>query len=92
MSGVEDHSPPSRPLAVALHYDGASAPQVTAKGAGGVAEQIVRTAEAAGVAIERNPALAEALSHVELDQEIPEALYRAVAAVISFVIRQGKAR
>lgn len=81
-----------RPVAVALNYDGQSAPLVTAKGTGTIAEAIVRTAEASGVAIERNPMLAEALSHIELDQEIPEELYRAVATVISFVIRQGKQR
>ena len=76
-----------RRTAVALEYHNPGVPRVTAKGQGFVAEQILATARAAGVAIEENPALAEALSKVELDDEIPEALYRAVAQVIVFVLR-----
>ena len=78
---------PSHRTAVALEYAHLGVPRVTAKGTGAVAERIVETAKAAGVAIEENPALAEALAKVELDDEIPEALYRAVAQVILFVLR-----
>jgi flagellar biosynthesis protein len=81
---------PARPLAVALRYDGTEAPRVTAKGSGPIADQIVATAEAAGVTVEHNPVLAEALSHIELDDQIPEALYRAVAEVILYVTRQTR--
>ncbi len=76
-------------VAVALHYDGEGAPTVTAKGRGAVADRIVEAAEEHGVHIEENPLLAEALSSVELETEIPEALYRAVAEVIGFVLRQS---
>jgi flagellar biosynthesis protein len=76
-----------RRTAIALEYADPGVPRVTAKGVGPVAERIIETARAAGVAVEENPALAEALSHVELDDEIPEALYRAVAQVILFVLR-----
>lgn len=77
------------PVAVALHYDGSGAPTVTAKGKGSVAERIVEAAQEHDVPIEENPLLAEALSSVELDDEIPETLYRAVAEVIGFVLRQS---
>ena len=80
-------SPALRRTAVALAYADPGVPRVVAKGQGEVAERIVRTARAAGVSVEENPALAEALSRVELDDEIPEALYRAVAQVILFVLR-----
>ncbi|CUA99731.1 EscU/YscU/HrcU family type III secretion system export apparatus switch protein [Pannonibacter indicus] len=82
---------PSRKLAVALHYDNRSAPRVTAKGMGPVAERIVEIAREAGVPVEANSPLAEALSHLELDEEIPEALYQAVAVLIGFILRKGKA-
>ena len=77
------------PLAVALQYEHGkdAAPRVTAKGRGAVAETIIETAHQHGVAIESNAVLAEALSHVELDQQIPAELYRAVAEVIGFVMR-----
>lgn len=82
--------PDKKPLAVALEYDGGAVPRVTAKGRGAVAEAIVAKAEEAGVPLEENAALAEALARVDLDAEIPEALYRAVAAVIAYVLRAGE--
>ena len=76
--------------AVALQYDGEGAPRVTAKGEGSLAEKIVETAKLHGVAIEEVPGLAEALSTVELDAEIPVELYQAVAEVISYVMRMAQ--
>ena len=74
-------------IAIALEYDFKGAPRVTAKGKGHVAETIVELARKHGVTIEENPVLANALSQVELDDHIPEALYRAVADVLTFVLR-----
>ncbi len=88
MSGRRDTS-----VAVALEYEqgSRSAPLVTAKGRGAVARKIVEAAEAHGVMIEANPHLAEALSAVEIDDEIPIELYEAVAEVIGFVLRASGA-
>ncbi|MGI9383740.1 MAG: EscU/YscU/HrcU family type III secretion system export apparatus switch protein, partial [Methyloligellaceae bacterium] len=68
-------------LAVALEYEpeSRSAPRVTAKGRGAVAQKIIETAEAHGIVIEDNPHLAEALSSVEIDDQVPIELYEAVA-------------
>jgi flagellar biosynthesis protein len=74
-------------LAVALTYEKPHAPRVVAKGRGEVGQAIIDAARASGVPLEHNPALAEALSQIELDAEIPEALYRAAATVIAFVLR-----
>lgn len=74
------------PLAVALAYEAPDAPRVVAVGRGELGEAIIEAAREHGVPLEQNPALAEALSHVELDQEIPEALYRAVAEIIGFIL------
>jgi flagellar biosynthesis protein len=74
-------------IAVALHYDRKGAPRVTAKGRGFVADEIIAQAIKHGVAQEENAMLAGALSDVELDQEIPESLYRAVAEILGFVLR-----
>jgi flagellar biosynthesis protein len=78
-----------RKLAVALEYEKGSreAPRVVAKGYGLTAEAIVRLAEENGVVIDANPALAQALAGVELDETIPIELYEAVAEVIGFVLR-----
>lgn len=76
-------------LAIALHYEkkDGGAPRVVAKGRGEIGAKIVETARAHGVPLEENPALAEALSAVEIGDEIPEALYRAVAEVLVFILR-----
>lgn len=82
-----------RSLAVALQYDHPGVPRVTASGHGAVAEAILAAAREHNIPIEENPALAEALSQVEIDTEIPEELYRAVAEVLGFVLRAtGKIR
>lgn len=73
-----------RDIAVALQYDGEHAPRVTAKGCNLTAEQIVALAERHDVPLYPNPELATALVQIPLGEEVPEALYRAVAEVISF--------
>jgi len=81
---------PKRPakIAVALLYEGTDAPKVVASGQGWLGDKIVDMAREHGVPIEENPALAQALSTIEIDEEIPEALYRAVAEVLSFLLKK----
>lgn len=76
-----------RQRAVALRYDAArdAAPKVVAKGAGHVAERILELAREHGVVVHEDPDLVAALAHLDLDMEIPESLYRAVAEVLAFV-------
>ena len=81
---MSDREPRAVPLAVALRYDGAGAPRVTAKGRAEVAERIVALAREHGVPLRDEPELAAVLSRIPLGDEIPEALYRAVAEVIAF--------
>jgi flagellar biosynthesis protein len=82
-------SAPSIPLAVALHYEKGSgeAPRVVARGKGAIGEKIVETARAHGVPVEENAGLAAALSEVEIGDEIPVELYKAVAEVLIFILR-----
>ncbi|MHA1525309.1 MAG: EscU/YscU/HrcU family type III secretion system export apparatus switch protein [Alphaproteobacteria bacterium] len=77
------------PVAVALTYKQGTdnAPRVTAKGQGKVAEKIVALARENDIVIESDPFLAQALSGVELDQNIPPELFEAVAQVIGFILR-----
>ena len=74
-------------LAVALHYDKSGAPRVVAKGRGSIGEKIIEVARAHDIPIEENEVLAGALSNVELGDEIPAELYKAVAEVLIFVLR-----
>jgi flagellar biosynthesis protein len=74
-------------LAVALHYDRSGAPRVVAKGRGSIGDKIIEVAKANNIPIEENEVLAGALSNVELGDEIPAELYKAVAEVLIFVLR-----
>jgi flagellar biosynthesis protein len=74
-------------LAVALHYDKTGAPRVVAKGRGSLGARIIEVAKAHDIPIEENEVLAGALSNVELGDEIPAELYKAVAEVLIFVLR-----
>ena len=76
-----------RQLAVALHYDRTGAPRVVAKGKGTIGARIIEIARAHDIPIEENEVLAGALSHVEIGDEIPAELYKAVAEVLVFVLR-----
>lgn len=71
--------------AVALHYDGLSAPRVTAKGEGVVAKQIIAKAKEHGIPIEQNGELTALLSTVRISEEIPKELYLAVAQILAFL-------
>lgn len=76
--------------AVALSYrDGEGmAPVVVAKGSGHLAARIREVAGTHGVALLEAPPLARALyHHVALEQEIPVALYAAVAEVLAWVFQ-----
>jgi len=75
------------PLAVALEYEKPNTPRVTAIGRGELARKIVALAEESGVPVMERAELAVALSQVELDQEIPAELYRAVAEVLVYILR-----
>lgn len=74
---------------VALTYErGAdSAPRVSAKGEGPLAEAILRVARQNGIPVENDPILADALYRFPEGDPIPPELYLAVAEVYAFLIR-----
>jgi flagellar biosynthetic protein FlhB len=77
-------------FAVALKYDAnrMRAPQVIAKGADLVAQNIRRIAEEHRVPVFESPKLARALyGSTDLNREIPAGLYLAVAQVLSYIFR-----
>jgi flagellar biosynthetic protein FlhB len=81
-------------FAVALQYEpGMPAPVCVAKGQDQIALTIRRIAEDNAVPVVENPPLARSLhASVEIDQEVPSEHYKAVAQVISYVMKLGKGR
>ena len=75
--------------AVALGYNRSqdNAPKVLASGAGEIANKIISLAKEHDIPIKEDPDLIEILSKVEVDQEIPLNLYKAVAEIFSFLYK-----
>jgi flagellar biosynthesis protein len=75
--------------AIALEYDSQSdgAPRVIASGRGEIADKILQIAQANQIPIREDPILAQALSMVDLEEEIPPELYAVVAEVLGWVYR-----
>lgn len=80
--------------AVALTYDRTrnAAPRVVAKGVDAIAARIREVAKEHGVPLVANPPLARALYRVEVDTDIPQEHYQAVAEIIAYVwgLRGGR--
>jgi flagellar biosynthetic protein FlhB len=77
-------------FAVAIRYDMAAmaAPRVVAKGKNYLALRIKAVALAHQVPVIENPPLAQALyKSADVGQEIPPALYRAVAEILAYIFR-----
>lgn len=76
-------------LAVALKYDRDkhSAPVVSAKGKGYMAQQIVELAKRYNIEIREDRDLAHLLEKLDIDTPIPLEAYAAVAEILSYVYR-----
>ncbi len=73
--------------AVALFYeqDGVAPPRIVAKGTGRFAEQLIGIAFENGVKVRKDADLAEILSQLDVDSEIPVEVFAAVAEILSYV-------
>lgn len=78
-----------RRRAAALKYTAGKdqAPKITAKGSGFMADKILALAKEHNVPLREDPQLVEILSTLDLYQEIPPELYRAVAEILAFVYK-----
>jgi flagellar biosynthesis protein len=78
-----------RRSAAALGYDPDQddAPRLLAKGQGELADRIIDLARKHGIPIREDRDLVAVLAKLDLSQEIPPELYRAVAELLAFVYR-----
>jgi flagellar biosynthesis protein len=67
-----------------------SAPKVIAKGRGKVADKILEVARLCQIPIREDRELVEVLSSLDLYQEIPPELYKAVAGILAFIYAMSK--
>ncbi len=78
--------------AVALGYNKErdNAPKILASGKGELANNIIQVAKEHNIPIKEDKDLVEILSKIDINQEIPPNLYKAVAEVFSFLYRTTK--
>ncbi|MBY0120711.1 EscU/YscU/HrcU family type III secretion system export apparatus switch protein [Bacillus sp. S/N-304-OC-R1] len=78
-----------RKEAVALTYDktGGAAPYVSAKGKGLIADSILAKAKEHDIPVQEDPSLVELLGKLNINEQIPEELYGAVAEVFAFIYK-----
>ncbi len=81
------------PVAVALAHDLADRrpPKVVAGGRGRIAEQILEIAFAHGVRVREDADLAQLLSSIDIDAEIPAEAFAAVAEILTYVYQANNA-
>lgn len=81
----------ARQIAVALRYlrGKEDAPRVVAKGRGVLAGRILQLAREHGVPVHRDSDLVEVLVRLDMDQLIPQELYRAVAEILAYLYRMN---
>lgn len=77
------------PKAAALAYEQQSrqAPHIVASGRGEIARKIIEKAQAFGIPIFQNSALADSLLRLEVGEEIPQELYRAVVELFVWLAK-----
>lgn len=71
--------------AIALSYDGLSAPTVAASGEDDIAQAIIRLALEHEVPIYENASLTRWLAQLDIGEEIPQQLYQVIAEILAFV-------
>ena len=73
--------------AASLKYDekSSNAPKLTAYGKGAIANNIIDVAKQHNIPIKKDEDMLEMLSVIEVNEEIPTELYKAVAEVFSFI-------
>ena len=78
--------------AISLQYQKEinSAPKITAKGEGWVAEKIIEIAQERNIPIRKDKDLLNLLSEIDLGREVPESLYKVVAELLAWVYQLNK--
>jgi flagellar biosynthesis protein len=83
---------PGQKKAVALSYQEKedTAPRVIAKGKGILADSIIEAARKNDIPVQEDPSMIEVLHKLEVNEQIPEELYLAVAEIFSFIYQVDK--
>ncbi|CAM2803970.1 EscU/YscU/HrcU family type III secretion system export apparatus switch protein [Helicobacter burdigaliensis] len=79
--------PTQKAVALAYEQNKQRAPKVLAKGEGLLAERIIEKAKEFDIPLFQSKALVDSLIHLEIDEEIPPELYKAVVEVFIWLYK-----
>ncbi len=92
LSEKDEKNRERRIQAAALQYDQGKheAPMMIAKGSGAVAEKIIALAKELDIPLQSDPELLQILMKLEINQEIPENVFHAVAEILAMVYKANR--
>ncbi len=92
LSEKDEKNRERRIQAAALQYDQSQheTPIVIAKGSGTVAEKIIALAKEHDIPLQRDPELLQVLMKLEINQEIPENVFHAVAEILAMIYKANR--
>lgn len=79
--------PLQKAVALAYEQNKHRAPKVLAKGEGLIAQKIIEKAKEYDIPLFQSKALVDSLIHLEIDEEIPPELYKAVVEVFIWLYK-----
>jgi flagellar biosynthesis protein len=87
---MKESSLPRKAAALKYDQDRQNAPELVAKGEGEIARKIIRLAKEHEVSVFENKALVDSLLNLEIHEEIPPQIYKAVAELFSWLMKVEK--
>ncbi len=89
---MNNQKSPENKKAAALKYDinKDNAPLLIAKGEGWLAQKIIEKAKEDNIPLEKDQDIIDVLVNMNIGQEIPPELYRAIAEIFSFIYNLEK--
>lgn len=93
MTNASQHAHTTKVAALEYNLERDAVPRLTAKGRGQLAERIIALAKENDIPIRQDTDLVNLLEKLEVDTEIPVALYAAVAEIFAYLykVNQGMA-
>ncbi len=79
--------PTQKAVALAYEQNKHRAPKILAKGEGLIAQKIIEKAKEYDIPLFQSKALVDSLIHLDLDEEIPPELYKAVVEVFIWLYK-----
>lgn len=90
MSLIDKNNKDKKAVALKYNHNKDRAPKVIAKGKGEIAKKIIEIARENKIPLYEDRGLAQVLEALDMNMEIPQSLYKAIAEVLVFIYKLDK--